>query len=291
MALGSNQINQTPQKRVADKDSFDESEQVPMDPLMKQHQYANILCTKLFNQETNQELRKELEIQEESEYSDYDGTFLGNFDDPGLGNFDHPGLGNSDNEGDNNEDVEGDLNYNHNNANNNNNNANNEQPPDMLPDDTIRLDFLQYQRFAEQNYCSFDKEHVAAIELMDLLVRHRAPLNLYDSICKWHTTQLDATEHVPKKTLMKSLKKRYNMHDERGPQTRELTLPHSKSRINLVYQAFCHELQVLLTDPRITDDDYLFFDNNPLAAPPDEFITLGDINTGLHLKTALRASV
>jgi hypothetical protein len=37
----------------------------------------------------------------------------------------------------------------------------------------------------------------------------------------------------------------------------------------------------LLTDPRLTDDCYLFFDDNPFSAPPAEMDTVGDINTGL----------
>ena len=36
----------------------------------------------------------------------------------------------------------------------------------------------------------------------------------------------------------------------------------------------------LLTDPRIVDDDYLFFGNYPLQPPPDTLNYVGDLNTG-----------
>ena len=39
--------------------------------------------------------------------------------------------------------------------------------------------------------------------------------------------------------------------------------------------------QSLLTDPRITDDEYLFFNDNPFSRPPNNDNTvIGDINTG-----------
>ena len=36
----------------------------------------------------------------------------------------------------------------------------------------------------------------------------------------------------------------------------------------------------MLTDPRITDDDYSFFENNPLASPPAHSNYVKDLNTG-----------
>jgi len=37
----------------------------------------------------------------------------------------------------------------------------------------------------------------------------------------------------------------------------------------------------MLTDPRLKDEDYLFFNDDPLAGPPPKFNTVADINTGL----------
>ena len=61
---------------------------------------------------------------------------------------------------------------------------------------------------------------------------------------------------------------------------KQLMLPHSKSRIDLVIHDAKFQIQALLTDPRIRDEDYLFFDGNPLSPPPDELDYVGDINTG-----------
>jgi hypothetical protein len=36
----------------------------------------------------------------------------------------------------------------------------------------------------------------------------------------------------------------------------------------------------LLIDTRLTDDDYLFFDNDPGAAMPEEWDAIGDVNSG-----------
>jgi len=38
-------------------------------------------------------------------------------------------------------------------------------------------------------------------------------------------------------------------------------------------------MQSFLTDPRITDEDYLFFDDDPFAPPPDNLDYIGDLNT------------
>ena len=40
----------------------------------------------------------------------------------------------------------------------------------------------------------------------------------------------------------------------------------------------------LLTDPRRSGDDYLFFDDDPLKDPPAKWETITDINTGLSLR-------
>ena len=45
----------------------------------------------------------------------------------------------------------------------------------------------------------------------------------------------------------------------------------------------------LLTDPRIMDEDYLFFGDDPCSPPPRHLNYIGDLNTGkAHLKTYKR---
>ena len=57
-------------------------------------------------------------------------------------------------------------------------------------------------------------------------------------------------------------------------------MPNSKSVVNIPVRNAKDVIVSLLTDPRIGDDDYLFFDDDPLAEPPENPIHLEDLNTG-----------
>ena len=73
--------------------------------------------------------------------------------------------------------------------------------------------------------------------------------------------------------------KRYNL-EPMLPKVRKITLPFSKAVVAIPYRDAADCIASLLTDPRIQDDDYLFFDNNPLAPPPENLTFLNDLNTG-----------
>jgi hypothetical protein len=88
-------------------------------------------------------------------------------------------------------------------------------------------------------------------------------------------------EYISAKRLHKTLIKHYNLQ-ELLPKEREVFLPFCKETVSLT----CHDARAqtidLLTDPRLTDDSYLFFDDDPfLAGLPPEMDTIGEINTGL----------
>ncbi len=156
-----------------------------------------------------------------------------------------------------------------------------DEEEDDLPDTEIMQQFQQYSEYANKNHSPLTPNDEAGIELMDLLIKKRAPLKLYDDIYQWHTNHLKATNFKPRKTLLSELKNRYNMA-EKGPKLiKDMVLPHSQSRIDLVVHYFHQEVQSLLSDPRWTDDDYLFHNDDPFSPPPDAFTTVGDINTGL----------
>ena len=71
-------------------------------------------------------------------------------------------------------------------------------------------------------------------------------------------------------------------YGNKGPKVvKNLLLPHSKSMVDLVVHDFKEQIQSLLTDPRISDTDYLFLNDDPFSPPPDQFTTVGNINTGL----------
>ena len=86
-----------------------------------------------------------------------------------------------------------------------------EEDEEIEPDENILQDFQTYCEYATNNTCHLEPEMEAGIELMSLLIKKRAPLNLFDKIFKWHVKNLEAVSHKPKRTLMQELQKRYNM--------------------------------------------------------------------------------
>ena len=71
------------------------------------------------------------------------------------------------------------------------------------------------------------------------------------------------------------------MQQNRYGLVKELTLPHSKAKVRIVFNDIRSLIQSLLTDPRIRDEDYMFFDDDPFAPPPDDLDYIADFNTGL----------
>ena len=165
------------------------------------------------------------------------------------------------------------------------------QEPELLPDTSVFEDFTQYTNYCNGNLGDLTPEHEAGVELLNLLVKVRAPLRIYNAIFKWHCNNTHVTTFTPKKTLMKELQKRYNMQKKAPKVIKKLLLPHSQSEIDLVYHDFGHQLQSLLAEPRITDDNYLFFDNNPFSPPPELFEKVSDINTGLAYRKSYEALI
>ena len=147
------------------------------------------------------------------------------------------------------------------------------------PDRTIMDQFDQYVEWATNNTLDLDNNTEAGIALMHTLGNKRAPLNLYDAIYDWHMEHLDAKKSMSRKKLMTKLSKRYNMEDK-APKIKKATLPFSKITVSLVVHDMFQQIQSILTDPRIKPEDFLFFDGDPLKAPPEEFEVLGDYNTG-----------
>ena len=154
---------------------------------------------------------------------------------------------------------------------------------EMDPNTTIREQFIRYVASAQQNYVHLPPEVVAGVELMSILNKEGAPLTAYDKIMEWHAANLATGHHkVTKDNLMSRLRERYHMKDTQ-PYPVKTVLPHSKVVLNVP----CHDagamLRDLLTDPRIMEEDYLFFNDNPECPPPPdhEWNDLCDINTGL----------
>ena len=130
---------------------------------------------------------------------------------------------------------------------------------------------------------------MTGVRLLDVLRRCKTPLNSYKELFEWHLKEKGIIRHnesardadyhyVGREKLMKRLTERYGM-TKMAPIERVIKLPSSKEVIKIPVHQFRDCLQQLLTDPRITDDHYSWFDNNPLA-PPEDLDYIGDINTG-----------
>jgi hypothetical protein len=122
-----------------------------------------------------------------------------------------------------------------------------------------------------------------SIKLMHLLRRKGASLDTYDAVMKWHlesSGNKNPQAFISRHTLMKMLGERYNI-----PRTylkeRTIVLPSSGAKVNLIYHDARDIVVSLLTDPRFSDDDFLHFNNDPLAPPPEDLDYVADLNTGL----------
>ncbi|CAB9531386.1 hypothetical protein (Partial), partial [Seminavis robusta] len=66
----------------------------------------------------------------------------------------------------------------------------------------------------------------------------------------------------------------------------EKVLPHTKYKVKIYRRHERDLVESLLTDPRLKDEDWLFFDNenvepDPFAPPPNDLEQIGDLNKGL----------
>jgi hypothetical protein len=175
---------------------------------------------------------------------------------------------------------------------------------DFNNDGFLNIGVNTQMRQAFKDYCDkhMDKEFPAltehearGIRLLDIMKRKRCSLDTYDEMMLWHYREngtLDEFEglkdvigHVSRDTLLTTLKKRYNM-EAKFPVTKPTTLPYSLAEVKLV----CHDawgcFESLLSDPRLTDDDFLFFNNDPLSDPPENIPVISDLNTGRAFREA-----
>jgi len=160
------------------------------------------------------------------------------------------------------------------------------------PIDSIRANFAEFcGQYDTHSLPYFTKKERTAIQLLSTLRKTKASLGTYEGVMQWHLinsgnlaehqTVGDCPDYISRKKMFDLLKKRYNFDDSKYNLVKEITLPSSKAKAKIVLNDAQAAIQSLLTDPRITDDDYLFFDDNPFAPPPAKIDTISDINTGL----------
>ena len=85
------------------------------------------------------------------------------------------------------------------------------------PDTEILEQFKEYSTYANKNRSPLTPNDEAGVELMDLLIKKRAPLNLYDDIYQWHVKHLKATSFKSKKNSV-IRPKRPVQHDRQSAQ-------------------------------------------------------------------------
>lgn len=158
-----------------------------------------------------------------------------------------------------------------------------------VPDTSIRDRFRQYCAKAKAEFAELTEQETTGIKLMHILQQKKAPLNAYDDLMEWYLDGKglrvageklgECPEYISRNTLIKNLAKRYNMMDK-FPFTKSIVLPNSGARVDVV----CHDARqcvaMLLTNPRLRDKDFAFFDENPHAPPPKKPVYVGDLNTG-----------
>ena len=165
---------------------------------------------------------------------------------------------------------------------------------DYQPNKELKGNFHTYCAEHANKYVSFSKSETSCIQLMDCL-RKKAPLNAYQSVLEWHlkeTGQLkkhqrlgDLDDYPHRATLMKRMMHRYNCMGLM-PHEKRVELPSSKTIQYIPCRNAADCIVSLLTDPRFEAKDYLFYDQDPFAKPPEKLMYLGDLNTGdAYLRT------
>lgn len=159
------------------------------------------------------------------------------------------------------------------------------------PDTTIKGNYDVYCDHFSDNYSEyFTAKEVTAIKIMNSLRQTKASLDTYEAVMKWHFREIgeirdhetlgSTTRYISRQVLFKKLFKRYNIDKNAYSVVKEITLPSSKAKARIVTNDARAVIQSLLTDPRIRDEDYLFFNDDPFAPPPPDLDYIGDLNTG-----------
>ena len=164
-----------------------------------------------------------------------------------------------------------------------------EDDEDEPPITTIRDQFQSYIDDVEGNQVALSNDEKRSIRLLAAMRKKKVALNGYKEVMEWHLKEAGlvrdhesaaASKHfIGREAMLGRLKERYNF-ENKLPYQKRVKLPTSGSVVKIT----CHDagavFQSLLTDPRLKDCDYLFFDDNPRAPPPEKITKLKDLNTG-----------
>ena len=162
------------------------------------------------------------------------------------------------------------------------------------------LQFRDYVRQAVKNYRPLSVNEQRLVNLMEMLRRKGAPLDTVDEVMEWHLKEIgalqgfmrpsDCPDYVSRQVLFERLKRRYNIPREYFMKTK-VKLPHSKTMVNVIHFDARDLVVQLLTDPRLCDEDFLHFNDDPLAPPPEVMDNLADINTGMNYRKTYKTKI
>ena len=157
------------------------------------------------------------------------------------------------------------------------------------PNVGMRDQFLEYLTDEVPDFKAFTEDQEVAIRLLSSLRVKQVALRGYEEIMAWHLkesgkleeheTIKDSPHYIPREKVLEGLAKRYN-YENKYPKLKKIKLPVSGTVLHLTRLDPTAVIQGMLTDPRIGDADYFFFDDNPLAPPPKEKTYLREFQTG-----------
>ena len=137
-----------------------------------------------------------------------------------------------------------------------------EQSDEWVPTAEIIDNFNEHVEWARSDLLDFTTNVKNAITLMSSLRKTKASSDTYETVIDWHfcstgsllsTQQLSDCRHfISREKLFKQLRQQYNYKEGSYHNVDKITLPHSRSRVNIVWNDANAVIQSLLTDPRIT---------------------------------------
>ena len=158
-----------------------------------------------------------------------------------------------------------------------------------------------YIKEAVNKHMPFSADEERLVKLMLLLRKKGATLDTVDEVMTWHLRETgvlkewmrpsNTDQFISRKVMFTKLKKRCNAPRELFMKT-EVMLPSIKRKVNVIHFDAKQRVIQLLTDPRLSDDDYLHHNNDPFGPPPSRDVdVLADINTGRSYIETHRAKV
>ena len=162
---------------------------------------------------------------------------------------------------------------------------------DVVPNAHLRSKFKSFCDYRSQHPDTMQPNMATAIRLLSELRSQKNALSGYEAMMRWHLCEngllkpgdslSSCAAYVNQKKVYEHLRHRHNLPKKGNASVKHVTLPHSRARVRICCNPVEDMMISLLSDPRITDDDYLFFDDHPFSPPPDKVKCIKDLNTGL----------